>query len=358
MKRYLALGLLCLTPILGGCSTQASASSADSLRAFTYTTEGGDSGGPIRARALDSASGELGPESIQSPDERFFGDLAMHPKLPLLFATEGNHRIQAFAVDRESGLLTPKATTNLVGNLESDDELIFSPDGKFLYLCHNDRITPFTLLDVEGSLQVGTPALPRGAGDLNHGVIDQSGQLLYVADRKGGNIWGFRLDESGSLLPLSSSPMASVVGGTLRRLVIDESNHFLFALNDNGDQVLGFAIKSDGALAANGSKSVGASAERHLDMVVRGDFLYVGEQGGSIVQSLRIDKTGNLTSEGRFAQGGGLLCLARGLRILVNANSTGVFSLRAQLLDEAGGLKSVEGKTVPNACLDLEIATL
>lgn len=358
MKRLLALGLLCLSPTLTGCSTQASASSTDSLRAFTFTTEGGDSGGPIRARNLEPSSGELGPESVQSPEGRFFGDLVMHPKLALLFATEGNHNIQSFAVDRQSGTLVPKATTTVPGNLESDDELMVHPEGKFLYLCHNDRVTPFTLLDVDGTLQVGTPAVVHGAGDLNHGVIDRSGQLLYVADRKGGNVLGFRIDESGTLLPISAHPLASVVGGTLRRLVIDDSNRFLFALNDNGDQVLGFAIKSDGALAANGSKSVGAAAERHLDMVARGDLLYVGEQANCVVQSLRIDKNGNLTAEGRFSQGGGLLSLARALPLLVNANSTGVFSLRAQLLDEDGILKPVEGKEVPNACLDLEVAVV
>ncbi|MBT9586621.1 hypothetical protein IV102_24975 [bacterium] len=355
MKRLLGLGLLCLIPAISGCSTQASASQSDNLRAFTYTTEGGDSGGPIRMRSLDTSAGELSPDSAQSPDKIFFGDLCVHPRLPMLFATEGNLRIQAFQVDPQNGTLTPKASSMVPSSLESDDELVAHPGGRTLYLCHNDRVTPFTLIDNEGTLVPSTPVKPTGATDLNHGVVDRTGQLLYVADRNNGNIWGYRIDEAGSLTPVSPHPVASIVGGTLRRLVIDDSNRFLFALNDNGDQVVGYTLRSDGVLSANGgSKSVGASGERHLDMVTRNDLLFIAEQTESVTKVYRIDKIGNLSPEGNGSQGGGVLSLPRSLKILVNANNTGVFSVRAQLLSQDGQLKAVEGKETPNACLDLE----
>jgi len=339
---------------LSGCASPASASSSGAHRAFTYTTEGGDSGGPIRMRRLDTEEGELGKDSVQSPDKMFLGDMAVHPYLPLLFATEGNLRIQVFQVNSENGYLSPKFSTPVSASLESDDELLVHPGGRFLYLFHNRQISSFTLVESNGTLQPNPSILPQGAVDLNHGVIDQSGQLLYAADRSQGLIWGFRIEENGGLTAISSYPLASLSGATFRRLVIDPSNRFLFALDDNGDGVVGYAIQNDGALAANGSKSVGASADRHLDMVVRGERLYVAEQNQFVTKVFRIDKIGSLSPDGQFAQGGGLLNLAPNSSVLLHANNSGTFSLRPQRLNSDGSLSPLESKSLPNACLDLE----
>ena len=354
MKRLVALGLLCMVPTLSGCSTQASASESGATSAFTYTTEGGNAGGPIRTRRLGTSDGDLGPSSLQGPEKAFFGDLCMHPGMPLLFATDGNLRIQAFHVDTQSGTLTAKASTPVDGTMESDDEMIMHPSGRYLYLCHNDRVTPFTLIDNDGTLVASAAATPQGATDLNHGVIDHNGQLLYVADRKNGHIWGYRIDAAGSLFPVSSQPVATVVGGILRRLVIDDSNRFLFALDDNSDQVVGYSLASDGTLESNGSKSVGSSAERHLDMVTRDEFLYVSEHDTATTARYRIDKVGNLSPEGSFSHSGGLLSLPRSLPIMVSANNTGVFTLNSQLVNQQGELTPAQGKEIPDACLDLE----
>ena len=187
----------------------------------------------------------------------------------------GTGSISSFTVDATGGTLTPLASTAAT----SPQQVLLAPSGNFLYsidstsLVHVYQVTPpgagtpttpagtLTLLD-NATPTPYTPVLAGGGGQ-NIGVIDPTGQFLYVIDRTASTLYGFQIQQSqtgatpyGSLQPIANgAPFSganfSFSGPTW--VMIDRAGQYLYVVNAGNKTINGYGINSDGTLLPVGS---------------------------------------------------------------------------------------------------------
>lgn len=325
-----------------------------SPQTFAFSTEGGATGGPIRMyRVQDSG---LEPGIQQTPDDEFYGDLAVHPGRPLLLAARGTPALTAFRVDPGSGSLSRVAETLVEGKLESDDQVLIHPAGRLLCLFQNQEIRLFTLTSDRGDVAQLQVIAPAGAGDLNHGVFDREGRFLYAVDRAGGKVYGYRV-EVASLAPLSNDPLVQLPGATLRSAYLEPENRYLYLLDDNYDRICCYARNADGTLAENGSLSIGSAPAPCTALTGRGRQLFLSEASQNTTRIIRLGQAGEMSLQSSYPGGGHRLKVVGELPLLL-AGDTTLGSLRLQKVTSEEELSPSEGQPIARAPLDLECLTL
>jgi 6-phosphogluconolactonase (cycloisomerase 2 family) len=185
----------------------------------------------------------------------------------------GTGSISSFTVDATGGTLTPLASTPA----SSPQQVLLAPSGNFLYsidsasLVHVYQITPpgaGTPTMPEGtltSLDNAIPPVPTGGGNTNIGVIDPTGQFLYVIDRTANTLYGFQIQQSqagatpyGNLQPIANGAGAPFSGPNFTFsgpswLMIDRAGQYLYVLNSGNNTISGYGINFDGTLLPVGS---------------------------------------------------------------------------------------------------------
>ena len=356
MKSTFCFTTLLLALSLIGCGG-AGGGPAQTPQTFAFTSEGGATGGPILLYRLQSESGSLEPGLKQTPDDEFYGGLATHPGRPLLLAARGTPALTAFRVDPSSGSLSRSAETPVSGKFEADDQLLFHPAGRWLCVFQNQELRLFALTSDRGDLAELQTVTPPGAGDLNHGAFDHSGQFLYAVDRAAAKIFGFRVLAEGGLAPLSDLPLAQLTGGYLRSIHIEPGNRYLYLLDDNYDRVVCYARNQDGTLADNGSLVLGPAADPLQSMVGRGSFLYIAEASRSLTRVIRLGEAGEMSPEASYEGGGNRLAVAGELPILLAGDSK-AGSLMSQRIQADSSLSASEGQVTERPTIDLKCLTL
>jgi 6-phosphogluconolactonase (cycloisomerase 2 family) len=186
----------------------------------------------------------------------------------------GTGSISSFTVTAQLGTLTPLVSTPAT----SPQQVLLDPAGNFLYsidsssLIHAYQITPpgsgtpttpagsLTLLDNTNPSFAPTQA---GGGGKNIGVIDPTGQFLYVIDATANTLYGFQIQQSqngatpfGSLQPVPNGTPFNGQGFTLSQpswIMVDHTGQFLYVVNAGDNSISGFAIQPDGSLLVAGS---------------------------------------------------------------------------------------------------------
>jgi 6-phosphogluconolactonase (cycloisomerase 2 family) len=187
----------------------------------------------------------------------------------------GTGSISSFTVNASQGSLTPLASTPA----SSPQQVLLGPSGSFAYsinsssLVHVYQVTPpgagtpttpsgaLTLLDNANPIPY-TPVLAGGGGK-NIGVIDPTGQFLYVVDSTANTLYGFQIQQSatgatpiGSLQPIAngapfSGASFSFDGPTW--VMTDRTGQFLYVINAGNKTINGYTINFDGTLMPVGS---------------------------------------------------------------------------------------------------------
>jgi len=192
----------------------------------------------------------------------------------------GTGSISSFTVDASTSTLTPLASTAAV----APQQVVLGPSGNFLYsidsnsFVHVYQVTPpgagtpttptgtLTLLD--NATPTPYAPVPAGTGGKNIGVIDPTGQFLYVIGHTANTpavdtLYGFQIQQSqtgatpyGSLQPIANgAPFSganfSFSGPTW--VMIDRAGQYLYVVNAGNKTISGYGINSDGTLTPVGS---------------------------------------------------------------------------------------------------------
>ena len=177
------------------------------------------------------------------------------------------------------GTITPLASTPAA----SPQQVLLEPLGNFLYsidsssLVHAYQITtpgsgnatnpPGSLTLLDNANPSFTP-IQAGSGGKNIGVIDPTGQFLYVIDGTANTLYGFQIQQSqngatpfGSLQPIPNGAPFSGQGFTLNQptwIMADHTGQFLYVLNAGNNSISGYAIQPNGSLLVAGSATAPA----------------------------------------------------------------------------------------------------
>jgi 6-phosphogluconolactonase len=171
----------------------------------------------------------------------------------------GQDRIYIYAFDKQTGKLTPAASSPFV-SLPSGDgprHFAFHPNGRWLYSMQEEASTVvFFHFDPEtGSMaaQQTVSSLPSGFAGTSFGSgirVSADGRFLYAANRLHNSIAAFSIGSNGRLQWVGETP---TLGDYPPQFNIDPSGTFLYACNQRSDQITSFRIdKRTGLLSFTG----------------------------------------------------------------------------------------------------------
>ncbi len=218
----------------------------------------------------------------------------------LLVSVSGEQRVALFAIDEETGGLTPADGFTVNG---APGPTVISPDGRTLYvsLRSTQRVasyriepggfTPLNEIDVGGS---GTFL-----------ATDRTGRFLLSAYYGDGRIAVHRIADDGSL---GEQVQSLETAKNAHCVVVDRSNRFVFVPHTGPETIFQFVFdEQTGRLTLNTAGNVDTSdttakhEPRHLWFHPTEDFAYVSMEGGSEMRAYRFDpEQGTLTALSKY----------------------------------------------------------
>jgi 6-phosphogluconolactonase (cycloisomerase 2 family) len=241
------------------------------------------------------------------------------------------HEIGSFLTHGTGQLNIPK----VVGPDDSSQEVVATPDGRFLYAVNqgSGTVAAFRIRRDGGLAFLGT----FDSGGVQPDSIGMVGGKLYVSNRgdstattpgtAGPSLAGFTINDDGSLSPIPGSNVTFPVNTIASQSLISRDGRFvfedLFAANGTpplGNTLAPFVVEGNGALqlAPGGNVAaqdpgattpapalLGADVNPHLNIV------YAGLTGRSEVAVFTYDETGRLSFVGATApndKGGAAPC--------------------------------------------------
>jgi YVTN family beta-propeller protein len=164
-----------------------------------------------------NAAGMLTEPHNQSGPNQSIGVVA-DPSGKFLYVSDfENATIEAFTINRSSGLLTPIGSPVSAGSPPDAGGLAIHPAGKFLYvtLMNSGGVAGFSIDPVTGALSpIPGASIPAGNTPVQ-AIVDFSGKFLYVSNLNDslGAISGYSIDPTtGDLTPIPGSPFPTQAG--------------------------------------------------------------------------------------------------------------------------------------------------
>ena len=182
--------------------------------------------------------------------------------------SSGNDAIGEYSIGA-GGALTPLATPT-VPTAGAPIEIVFTPDGKFLYVDNatGQMISQYSV-GVDGALTALSPATiaPPG-GEAGELTITPDGKFLYESGLT--RISQYSIGADGLLTPLS--PQTAGSGGTDMKVTPDSK--FLYQGGRRPPSVNQYSIAADGQLTPLSPDSTGGPGALELEMTSDGHYLY------------------------------------------------------------------------------------
>src|SRR5712671_572846 len=229
----------------------------------------------------------------------------------LYVCLQDDDKIAAFAMDADTGQLTPQAAMAVAGG---PSVLAISPDRQVLYVGHRTKptISSFRIDQRTGGLT------PQGTLAQEHAPTflapDRTGRFLLCAYYQGGGAAVHPLAANGAVGATSPDWLATANGA--HAIATDPSNRFAFVphiarLNDNvmeppknnpgPNVIMQFRFDAQtGRLSPNSPQQVEPPAltgPRHYCFHPTGDFVYFSNEQGCSVTLYRLDRaTGTLAA--------------------------------------------------------------
>lgn len=242
----------------------------------------------------------LAPATVQGNSVSGYPTIALAPSKKFLYAL-----FESFTVVEGYSISGPNLQLSLLHNspfflssIDSLNSLVLHPSGRFLYLIGS----PFSTIEVQ-AIDTNTGNLTFASSttesaDLRAGVIDPTGQFLYVTDLTGGRIFAYQINPSaGALSPVNGSPFA-VPLGTLSNSagsepnvdVIDSTGNFLYvSLMAGGVAAFGISPSTGTLSNVAGSPFVTTSVPTGIATDPVGNFLYICNSADGSVEGFAID---------------------------------------------------------------------
>jgi 6-phosphogluconolactonase (cycloisomerase 2 family) len=183
---------------------------------------------------------------------------------------------------------------------------VVDPTGQYLYVAGS---TPTSgLYSYSISLRDDEPALGDKAGSLTqigtaisgftnlYAVItDRAGKYLYAVDYSVNKVFAYSIGAGGVLTPLATASYAT--GSTPQNPAIDPTNTYLYIPNQSDGSISAYTINADGSLTAVAGQPFTAgigTAPSFIAVEATGKFLYVTNTSDSTVSALPIVAGGAL----------------------------------------------------------------
>jgi 6-phosphogluconolactonase len=212
-----------------------------------------------------------------------------------VYVAEDDDHVSTFRLNSSTGELSLVARAK-VGRHPSF--LAFAPSGKFVYVVNefSHELAAFAVDPNQGELSFLNRVGSEGT-EPAFVSVDATGQWVFVANYRTGPVAVFRVLPDGSL---GTRADTKTTGTHPHAILLDRSNRFAFVpnLGSNDISQLRFDAR-EGKLFANEPATLSmlpGQEPRHLAFHPTGNFVYVIEESGSIVQSYALDsKKGTLT---------------------------------------------------------------
>jgi hypothetical protein len=140
--------------------------------------------------------------------------------------------VQPFLVDTNTGAITkeapqpgaPPPSEFFIGGV------VVAKNGKYLLFPSIDGLMVYSIDPSTGSLTPVKASSPLPATDIDHPYVEitatKDGEFVYLDQPQSGLLYGFHVENDGSLMPVPGSPYAT---GTLSSLTVSSSGRFVFA---------------------------------------------------------------------------------------------------------------------------------
>jgi len=218
-------------------------------------------------------------------------------------ANNGSGTVSAYAANVAGGALTflAKYVTAAIPS-----QALVHPSGQYLYVIDGGSgVQLYDIDPVTGTLtKTGAPAQAGNAG-FDKGVIDPTGNFLYVANSSNDNaVYGFTISPKDGTLTAFSPPNTSFpVGQGPTDVLIDHTGTYLYVINFTDADISGFTITPlTGILVANNAATppytpTSLNAPTYGTIDPTNTYLYV-PTGDSNVSSFQITANGQLSTPG------------------------------------------------------------
>jgi 6-phosphogluconolactonase (cycloisomerase 2 family) len=198
--------------------------------------------------------------------------------------------ISSYTVDTTSATpLTALANTDA----SSPQQVLLHPSGHLLY--YIDSLSHLHILDVnpaDGSLTdpgITGPVDNCKASGTQVGVIDPTGNFIYVITAEGNCIFGFKINQTadpttnGSLTLLPgfnpTSGLSTGAGTSPSWIMTDRTGKFLYVVNGGNNTIGEYKINSDGSLAALATPTIATGNAPLFGTTDTNGHLFVANEG-------------------------------------------------------------------------------
>ena len=277
----------------------------DSQSKFLYLASQGDN--LVAGFAIDPNTGALTPMSRAfpagagagaipafSPDNKFLYVMNQNPSAA---GTLGDS-VSGYSINPANGELTAISGSPWITGGPNPTWISFRPDGKFAYVSNTNNyanangvgsISVFSVDSTGALTAVGAPVTVQNIP--SDITIDSSGTHLYVPNRGSHSISVFAIDPTlGTLTAVGATPASAGQGPIL--LVIEPTGRFAYAASSYGNDVWGYTINADGSLAPMAAPYVtGAAGSDPLFVNVdpSGQFAYTSNSVSGGIVGFTID---------------------------------------------------------------------
>lgn len=225
------------------------------------------------------------------------------PQTVVYVSNAGSKEIHVFAMDRESGDLTPIERTAVPGTDQPSPTsipLAISPDRRFLYAALRSEPYPASSFAIDpatgGLAHIGTAPL---ADSMAYIVTDRSGRFLLAASYPGAKLAINPIDDAGRVGErptqiLATPPKAHCV-------VVDSANRFAYCASLGGDVIMQLRFDArNGTVSPNEPAAISTrpnAGPRHLAFHPNGRFLYLLNETDATLGAYAIDPAAGTLAE-------------------------------------------------------------
>lgn len=292
----------------------------------TYTNAGASEG--IYRLFLNATTGAMRVDGVaaKAADPSF---LALHPNARVLYAVnevdsfggQPTGAVSAFAIARETGLLTP--LNQLASHGKSPCYVSLDRTGRTVLVANygSGTIATFTVRQ-NGSLGVAKtivqhkgqgPNAERQASPHAHCIVtDPNNKFVVAADLGVDAVLIYKFDERTGSIATAGTRVATKPGAGPRHLAFHPTGRFLYVLNELDSTLGAYAYDAErGSLnelqvtAASPGGATQGNSPADIHVASSGRFLYSSNRGDDTIAVFAIDgPSGQLTSVQQISTGG------------------------------------------------------
>jgi 6-phosphogluconolactonase len=218
----------------------------------------------------------------------------------VMAANYGNGTIAIFPRAQDGTLMAASATRSYGANAQTH-EILTDPSNAFV-LVPNKGLDSVSVHKLTGMMLSDVGATPAGDG-ARHLAFDPPGTHAYVIDELGSTVTAFGFNASSGALTMlqtiSSLADGGVPNNTGAEIQVTPDGAHVVASNRGDDSLVVFDIDSQtGKLTQKARVPTGGSTPRHFMIDETGRFLFVGNQGSSTVVTMTLSAMGVPTAVG------------------------------------------------------------